>query len=271
MESNHHQFAEEENNYPIQNNHQHSEDVNQNNPGTQKIEGFDEENAGNIESKIDETMRANFIIKVYGIVAFQLTISILFIACAFIPGYDRFLISTPGIVLFYISLSGALILAIILSCVTPIARRVPINYFLLLMFTVSESYILQYICSSYDYQSVLIAGLMTIGMVVTLSLYALRTKSNYTWKGALLFNVIIIFTISGIFTMFFWRSYLLQILYSFFGVLLFSCYLVFDIQLISGKFGVSFTIDDYIMAAMNVYLDIINIFLRLLEVFGSRQ
>lgn len=233
-----------------------------------KIEGFDEEQT---QLKIDEKIRAGFIIKVYSIVAFQLSISIIFIGCAYIPGYSTFLYSTIGIVLLTISMIGAIMLAILLGLIAKVARRFPVNYILLVLFTIFESFILQFICSSYDYKTVLIAGIMTIGVVACLALYALKTKTDYTWKGAFLCNTLIHFILTGFLMTFLWKIYFLQILYSAFGVWIFSMYLIYDMQLISGKFGTKFSIDDYIMAAINIYLDIINIFLKLLELFGSRN
>jgi FtsH-binding integral membrane protein len=57
------------------------------------------------------------------------------------------------------------------------------------------------------------------------------------------------------------------------GVLLFSFYLVFDVQLILGgkhsrfKFGV----DDYVFAALAVYLDIVNLFIRILHLLSKKR
>jgi FtsH-binding integral membrane protein len=46
---------------------------------------------------------------------------------------------------------------------------------------------------------------------------------------------------------------------------LFAGYVLYDTQLIIGNKSNKFTEEDYILAAMNLYLDIINIFLEILK------
>ncbi len=53
----------------------------------------------------------------------------------------------------------------------------------------------------------------------------------------------------------------LRVVWALLGVLVFSFYLLFDTQLIMGGKRYEIGIDDYIMATMILYLDIINIFL----------
>lgn len=58
------------------------------------------------------------------------------------------------------------------------------------------------------------------------------------------------------------------------GSMLFAFYIVFDTQMMLGSWGghkVEFSIDDYAFAALNLYLDIINFFLYILEIVGTRE
>ena len=57
-----------------------------------------------------------------------------------------------------------------------------------------------------------------------------------------------------------------------FGVILFSFYLIYDTQLIIGgkHRQYQFTEDMYILASLTLYLDIINIFIYLLEIMNSK-
>ena len=50
---------------------------------------------------------------------------------------------------------------------------------------------------------------------------------------------------------------------------LFGIYLIYDIQLVIGKFGREYEIDDYIFAALAIYIDIINIFSFILSLLGK--
>lgn len=64
----------------------------------------------------------------------------------------------------------------------------------------------------------------------------------------------------------------IRLVYACLGVLLFSFFIVYDTQLIvGGAHKHAFDIDDYCFAALNLYLDIINLFLFLLQIFGARN
>ena len=54
-------------------------------------------------------------------------------------------------------------------------------------------------------------------------------------------------------------------LYSWLGTLVFCGYVVIDTQMIMNKFGV----DDYIIAAIELYLDILNLFLYILSILSE--
>ena len=64
-----------------------------------------------------------------------------------------------------------------------------------------------------------------------------------------------------------------NMIYCAIGVLIFSMYVVYDTQLIIGgkhkKF--QFSVDDYIFAALALYLDIINLFLYILALLGNNR
>ena len=55
------------------------------------------------------------------------------------------------------------------------------------------------------------------------------------------------------------------------GLVLFSIYLIYDIQLIVGNKSHQFGEDDYILAALNLYLDIISLFIRILSIVGEKE
>ena len=61
------------------------------------------------------------------------------------------------------------------------------------------------------------------------------------------------------------------IFYCAMGVILFGMYLVYDTQLICGKHKLKLSIDDYIIAALILYIDIIQIFLYILEILGRAR
>ena len=63
------------------------------------------------------------------------------------------------------------------------------------------------------------------------------------------------------------------LLYSVLGVILFSVYLVFDTQMIMGGDNKRYQFDEdsYILAALVLYMDIINIFLYVLQILSDSK
>ena len=72
-------------------------------------------------------------------------------------------------------------------------------------------------------------------------------------------------------TSFFVQSEFLTNLYCCIGVALFGVYLVIDTQMIMGGREVELSIDDWALAAMLLYIDIIQIFLYLLRILSNKD
>lgn len=212
-------------------------------------------------------MRLGFIRKVYGILSLQIVLTVAIASLGLIDSVKEFYLA--NIWLFYVCIVGTIAIIIPLSCCPGVARKVPGNYILLFGFTFFESITISYLVSLYPPQTVMIAALLTVAIVVGLTAYACTTKDDFTWCGAILVCALILMFFLGIFSWIF--GGFLRTLYCVLGIFVFSIYLIFDTQLIIGKFGVEYSIDDYIFAALNVYLDIINIFIYLLAILGGRN
>eukprot|EP00997_Jenningsia_sp_PLL12_P005887 NODE_2429_length_926_cov_117.493729_g1999_i0.p1 GENE.NODE_2429_length_926_cov_117.493729_g1999_i0~~NODE_2429_length_926_cov_117.493729_g1999_i0.p1 ORF type:complete len:170 (+),score=31.02 NODE_2429_length_926_cov_117.493729_g1999_i0:388-897(+) len=146
-------------------------------------------------------------------------------------------------------------------------RTVPVNYGLLAGFTLAEAYLVSFICARYDPMTVMAAMGITASLVVALTIYAAITKTDFTGMGIYLFAALFVFALFGLFSIFF--GVYMRIIYCFFGVLLFSVYLIFDTQMILGNKRVAYSREDYVLAAVNLYLDIINLFVYILQILGS--
>lgn len=236
-----------------------------------------------IEAQIREGTRIGFIRKVYGILSAQLLITF-GISCLgmmdtvrnmFIRGWPNHIeLTSLGLGLLVTSCIVFWFTLIPLACCKGVGRSVPINYILLLLFTLSESYLVMLCCCCYPPYIVLSAMGLTAAVTIGLTIYALTTKEDFTWCGGLLFAGITLLIVGGIlcaifrFSAYPYRFY--HILYCCCGVLIYSIYIIFDTQLIAGKFGEVFEIDDYIIAALNIYIDIIQLFLYILSLLGSK-
>ena len=66
----------------------------------------------------------------------------------------------------------------------------------------------------------------------------------------------------------FTNSPVIQALYCGLGVLLFGIYIIVDTQLIVGGRSTELEIDDYFLGAMLLYIDIVSIFIYILQLLG---
>lgn len=226
---------------------------------------------GNIEEErlIDKALRREFIKKVYGILCAQLFLTAIMciISCS-IPSFAKFQQTHVGLSYFLAILS--FIILLVLFCFRNVSKRVPINYVLLTIFTLLEGYSVSMICSVYDKQTVLLAALLTFGMTLGLTIYAFNTKKDFTVLTGILFVCLICIILFGIACLFI-RARILNIIYCSLGVLLFGIYIVCDTQLLIGNQSKKIEMDEYIFGAVNLYLDIINIFLYILSLLGNRD
>lgn len=89
--------------------------------------------------------------------------------------------------------------------------------------------------------------------------------------GGMLFVLLIMLIVFGIFAAIF-NDRVLSMVYACLGALLFSFYLVFDTQLIlGGNHKMSISPEEYVFAALNLYLDVINLFLYILAIVGGSR
>jgi len=119
--------------------------------------------------------------------------------------------------------------------------------------------------------AVLIAAGITTCIVLALTAYALQTKYDFTTHGGVLVGLLVALLVCGLIKVFLPHSKTLEIVYAGGGALLFSAYLVWDVQrLMYGKES-QIGVDDYVLAAISIYLDILNIFLNVLRILQEVQ
>ncbi|XP_068235098.1 protein lifeguard 1-like [Palaemon carinicauda] len=218
----------------------------------------------------EQAIRKGFIRKVYGILFIQLLITFGIVAIfTFVKEVKDYAIRTPA--LFWAAFGITFAMIIILSCCGEIRRKSPHNYIALFLFTLSEAYLLGTASATFDTISVSVAIVVTLVVVLALTIFAFQTKYDFTLKGGLLMALLFSFIMFGMFAAIF-QSHILDMLYASLGALIFSAYIVFDTQLIvGGKHRVAISPEEYVFAALNLYLDVVNLFLYILTLVGSRN
>lgn len=147
----------------------------------------------------------------------------------------------------------------------------PDNYLLLFLFTVTMAYMVGYCCTAIGvdrpwlvYEAFLITG----AVFCALTLFTIQTKIKLeAYGGVLLICLISLITVSYIQLFLFPEAEVLSTALLWIGVVLFSVYIMYDVSMICERLGY----DDYIVAALELYLDIINLFLRILSLLGGRR
>ena len=168
----------------------------------------------------------------------------------------------------------AIVIECMLLCCKANARKVPTNYVLLAVFTGCWAYILTWVCAQYDKTTVVTAALFTAVLTVTLSLYACFTKADFTklcgrWTCMALLLIITVQMILSIISMIIFEYTDTYVpLVSGFCVILYCLFLIIDTQLIIGGKRHELSIDDYVVGALILYIDIIMIFMELLKLLG---
>lgn len=112
------------------------------------------------------------------------------------------------------------------------------------------------------HEIIAMAGLGTIAVTAGCSMYAMTTKRDFSGIGGFLFGSLIALIVISLANIFF-QLPLLSLLISIVAVVLFSAFMVFDVQRV-----VSGGETNYVMAATSIYLNIYNIFSSLLNIFG---
>jgi FtsH-binding integral membrane protein len=214
-------------------------------------------------NQISLELRLGFIRKVYGILAAQLALTVLF--CLFSMNSEAFVkFQIQNSWLFILCLILAIALPIVIVCFETTMRTVPNNYIILGVFTLAESYLVSFICALSQPNLVLMAAIMTLAMVIALTLYAFNTKTDFTMQGGALFIfgcAFMMLCLFGIFT----QNKMFHVILCVIGIIFYGLYLVYDTQLIIGNKANMIEMDDYILGAFILYTDIVYLFLRILE------
>lgn len=205
-------------------------------------------------------VRLAFLRKVYCILTAQLTMTT--VVCALflsIEPLKKFVQNSHGMLILGMVLSLALIFALLVK-----RREHPTNIYLLAAFTLVESYTVGTVVTFYKVEIVLQAFILTLSVFCILTSYTLQSKKDYSSWGAGLFVGLWILIGTGILQIFFHND-TFELMTASAGALLFSLFIIYDTHMLM----VRLSPEEYILAAINLYLDVINLFLETLRILGK--
>lgn len=215
----------------------------------------------------EKSVRRGFIRKVYAVLSSQLIITFGIVAVfVLVPEVQKF--AATNMVVFWVAIGITLAIVIALSCGGNFRRKTPYNYIALFLFTLCEGYLIGSAAATFQAQDVLTAVGATIVVTIGLTLFAFQTKWDFTLLNGMLYTTLLMLIFFGIMAAIM-QSRVLYTLYACIAALLFCFYIVFDTQLIiGGNHKLTISPEEYIFAALNLYLDVVNLFMYLLLIFG---
>ncbi|XP_028810754.1 protein lifeguard 4 [Denticeps clupeoides] len=207
-------------------------------------------------------IRMDFLRKVYTILTMQIFlttgVSALFMFCEPIK---TFVHASPSVVL--VSAVGSLVLIFALFIYR---HQHPVNLYLLLGFTLLEAVSVATAVTFYEYSIVLQAFILTCAVFAGLTAYTFQSKRDFSKMGAGLFACLWILIIAG-FMRFFFNNDTVELVYAAAGAFLFCGFIIYDTHLLMHQLSP----EEHVLASINLYLDIVNLFLHILRILNSMK
>ncbi|XP_038612254.1 protein lifeguard 4 [Tachyglossus aculeatus] len=205
-------------------------------------------------------IRMAFLRKVYSILSLQVLLTTVTAAVfLYSEAVRTFVHQSPALILVSVLGSFGLIIAL-----TFYRHKHPINFYLLFGFTLLEALTVAVTVTFYEVHVVLQAFMLTAAVFLGLTAYTLQSKRDFSKFGAGLFAFLWILLLSGFLRLFFY-SETVELIFAALGALLFCGFIIYDTHLLMHKLSP----EEYILASINLYLDIINLFLHLLRVLEA--
>ncbi|KAL7536750.1 hypothetical protein ACHAXR_007375 [Thalassiosira sp. AJA248-18] len=211
----------------------------------------------------DPDTRRVFIRKVYSILAVQLLVTGIISTFMIVHAPTQIYVLTHGWPV-SISMVASIVLIIALMCYK---NKSPVNMYLLGAFTICESFLVGTVTTAYcaagDQGIVLEAVFLTGAIFVGLTLFTFQSKIDFSFLGAGLSMGLGALILWGLFALIFGIQ--TGYIYALLGCIIFSGYILFDTWLIMGQLSPH----EHVLAAIMLYLDIINLFLYLLQLLSE--
>lgn len=232
-------------------------------------------NGLNATSFSDKAIRHAFIKKVYLILTSQLLVTFGFVAFFIFVKPVKDWVRNDGLWFYIVAYVTFLVTYIVLVCCPSVRRKSPGNFICLAVFTLAFSYMVGTISSFHDTNIVLLAAGITTAVCLAISIFAIQTKIDFTLCSGLLFALVMVLFFFGwacLITYYaFGYNRIMDSVYAGLGALVFALFLVYDTQMIVGGRKHELSAEEYIYGALQLYIDVVYIFLFLLSLLGKNN
>lgn len=212
-------------------------------------------------------LRWGFIRKVYSILTLQLllTIAVASVVVTVHPIAHFFVSTRAGLGLYIVLIIAPFITLCPLSYYH---QKHPINFLLLGLFTVTLAFAVGLTCAFTSGKIILESVILTTAVVISLTVYtfwAARRGQDFNFLGPFLFAALMVLMLFGFIQLLFPLGSLSVMIYGCIASILFCGYIIYDTDNLIKRY----TYDQYIWAAVSLYLDVINLFLAILTIFRA--
>jgi hypothetical protein len=217
-------------------------------------------------SRGENALRWGFIRKVYGILSAQLLLTTAVSAITVLhPTLNATLSDSPGL-----ALALAVLPFVLMIPLYHYQHRHPHNFVFLGLFTLCLSFSIGVACANTPGTIVLEALILTSAVVASLTAYtfwASKKGKEFGYLGPFLFSALTILVVTSFIQIFFPLGPASNALIGGLGALVFSGFIVYDTENLIKRH----TYDEYIWASVGLYLDILNLFLTILNMLRQND
>lgn len=212
-------------------------------------------------------LRWAFIRKIYSIIAIQLlaTIAVASVVVSVRPISHFFSSTGAGLALYIVLIITPFI---VLCPLYYYYQKHPVNYLLLGLFTISLAFAVGLTCAYTKGEVILESAILTAVVVISLTVYTFWAASrghDFNFLGPFLFGAVMILLVFAFIQILFPLGRISVMIYGGLASIIFCGYIIYDTDNLIKRYSY----DEYIWAAVALYLDIINLFLSLLTIFRA--
>uniref|UniRef100_A0A8C9DDQ8 Transmembrane BAX inhibitor motif containing 4 n=1 Tax=Prolemur simus TaxID=1328070 RepID=A0A8C9DDQ8_PROSS len=218
----------------------------------------DDFNYGSCVASASVHIRMAFLRKVYSILSLQVLLTtVTSTAFLYFESVRTFVHESPALILVFALGSLGLLFALTLK-----RHKYPLNLYLLFGFTLLEALTVAVVVTFYDVYIVLQAFILTTAVFLGLTAYTLQSKRDFSKFEAGILNTVLKYQQIFISCLqFYFYNETVELVLAAVGALLFCGFIIHDTHSLMHKLSP----EEYVLAAISLYLDIINLFLHLLR------
>ncbi|XP_017133350.1 protein lifeguard 1 [Drosophila elegans] len=216
----------------------------------------------------DQSIRKGFVRKVFGILLAQLLLTCAVMAAFVYHEPTKQFVQSNSVVVFVAMIVNIVVLVMIV-CVESVRRKHPVNLIFLAIFTFTMSVLLGTASSVMDSDIVLLAVGITAVLVIALSVYAVQTKYDYTAKGGMMITFVMILLVLAV-CRFSMPEFVDSLPIAGLCAVITCFFLIYDMQsIIGGNRAEQLDPEEYVFAALTLYLDVVRIFIYILRILRN--